>query len=400
MKNENPAPLEGIRVVEMGRVLAAPFCAMMLGDMGADVIKVEMPPGGDDTRNWGPYNYRGMSYYIVSANRNKRSISLDLKQEEGAEALRRLLATADVFLHNTLPGAIERLGFGYSEVSASNPKLVYCMITGWGLRGPQRDRPAVDMMAQAGSGLMLLAGPPGGEPSRAGVPVADLSAAMYAAYAILAALRQRDLTGRGQLVDTSLIEAAVSTLHHLATQYFITGESPPRVGNAHPSIVPYDTFRTTDGWVALAVINEAAWSRFCQGLGLDSLVADPRFDSRSARADNRGELTEIVGRRLKEMPTQEVLAVLDASSVPCEEVKDVRGVFESENVKALGLRVTFNHPEAGPISVVGTPYHLSQWPDTIRQPAPKLGEHSEEILKELGYDSAAIRRMRRSQAVR
>ncbi|MEX2236120.1 MAG: CoA transferase [Dehalococcoidia bacterium] len=378
-----PAPLEGIRVVEMGRVMAAPFCAQMLGDLGADVIKVEMPPGGDESRSYGPHNFGGISYYFASLNRNKRSITLDLKQEEDKQTLRRLLERSDVFIHNSLPRAIEGLGFAYEQVKGLNERLIYCSISGYGAKGPDKNTPSLDMIAQAASGVMSITGPGDGPPFRAGVPIADLTAGMFAAYAILGALRQRDQTGLGQEVHTSLLEASASLLTYLASQYFITGNNPQRLGNAHPSIVPYDTYPTSDGWVAVAVVNQGIWQRFCQKLGLLELQSDERFATVAARGANREELTPILVEKFQQMSTLELVAAMKEVSVPCEAVRTLEMVFNDENSKAIGLKAEFEHPEAGPMAAINTPYHLSAYPDTIRRPPPKLGEHTEEILAEL-----------------
>jgi glutaryl-CoA transferase len=379
------APLEGVRVVEMGRVLAAPFCAQMLGDMGADVIKLEMPPGGDESRSYGPHNFGGLSYYFVSLNRNKRSLTLNLKDESAKEVLRRLLARSDVFIHNSLPRAINGLGFSYGQVKELNERLVYCSISGYGAKGPDKDTPALDMIAQAASGVMSLTGPPDGPPYRAGVPIADLTAGMFAAFAIMVALRQRDVTGKGQEVHTSLLEASASLLTYLASQYFITGQDPQRLGNAHPSIVPYDTYPTSDGWVAIAVVNQATWSRFCQRLGLGEIEADERFATVAARTSHRPELTEILTTRLKAMSTTELVTAMKEAAVPCEAVRTLDMVFSDANSRTIGLRAEFEHPESGRMSAVNTPFHLAGWPETIRRPPPHLGEHNGEILRELGF---------------
>jgi crotonobetainyl-CoA:carnitine CoA-transferase CaiB-like acyl-CoA transferase len=377
------APLEGIKVVEMGRVMAAPFCAQMLGDMGADVIKVEMPPRGDESRSYGPHNFGGLSYYFVSLNRNKRSLTLDLKDQKDKEVMRKLLGRSDVFIHNSLPRAISGLGFAYEQVKQLNERLIYCSISGYGAKGPDKDTPALDMIAQAASGVMSITGPPDGSPFRAGVPIADLTAGMFAAFAIMGALRQRDATGKGQEVHTSLLEASSSLLTYLASQYFVTGKSPQRLGNAHPSIVPYDAYPTSDGWVTIAVVNQGIWQRFCEKLGLGEIEHDERFATVESRAANREALTELLVDRFRDMSTVELVTAMKEASVPCEAVRTLDMVFNDANSKAIGLTATFEHPEAGPMSAVNTPFHLSQWLQTIRRPPPKLGEHNDEILGEL-----------------
>ena len=378
------APLEGIKVVEMGRVMAAPFCAQMLGDMGADVIKVEMPPGGDESRSYGPHNFGGLSYYFVSLNRNKRSLTLNLKDDGDKEVLRKLLAHSDVFIHNSLPRAISGLGFAYEQVKDLNERLIYCSISGYGAKGPDKDTPALDMIAQAASGVMSITGPPDGSPFRAGVPIADLTAGMFAAFAIMGALRQRDATGKGQEVHTSLLEASSSLLTYLASQYFVTGKDPQRLGNAHPSIVPYDAYPTSDGWVTIAVVNQGIWQRFCEKLELGDLEHDERFATVESRGANREALTELLIDKFRDMSTVELVTAMKEASVPCEAVRTLDMVFNDDNSKAIGLRAEFEHPEAGSMSAVNTPFHLSGWPQTIRRPPPKLGEHNDEIRKELG----------------
>ncbi|MPZ23872.1 MAG: CoA transferase [Dehalococcoidia bacterium] len=395
----NPAPLDGLRVVEMGRVMAAPFCGQMLGDMGADVIKVEMPPGGDESRSYGPHNFGGVGYYFASLNRNKRGLSLNLKEDGAKEILRRLLRDADVFIHNSLPRAVDGLGFSYEHARDINPRLVYCSINGYGARGPNKNTPALDMIAQAGSGLMSVTGPPEGPPFRSGAPVADLTAGMYSAYAILGALRQRDLTGRGQQVDTSLLEAATSLMTYMASHHFITGDNPRRMGNAHPSIVPYDTYPTADGWVAIAVVNAGTWRRFCGALGLGHLVGDERFAAIPDRAGNRAALDDVLVERFATMTSKDLVLALRGADVPCEAVRTLDQVFADDNSVAIGLRADFEHPKAGPMSAVNTPYHLADWPDTIQKPPPALGEHNAEILRDLGYSVDEIASFRTSGAI-
>lgn len=391
--------LSGIRVVELGRVLAAPFCGQLLGDAGADVVKIEIPEGGDEARTYGPPFIEGQSYYFLSLNRNKRSVTLNLKHEAARELMRSLLVTADVFLHNSLPGPIERLGLGYELVRRLNPQLIYCAISGFGQVGPDRDRPALDMMAQAESGIMSLTGAPSGAPIRAGVPIADLSTGLAAAYGIALALLQRQQTGHGQMVDASLLETSVALLSYQAVRYFVTGELPSRLGNAHPSIVPYDTYRCADGWVSLAVVNDATWQRFCAALDLPALSRDPRFASNADRVQNRDALDEVLQSHIAVQPSVEVRRRLRENGVPNAEVRDVGAVFSSDQVQALGLRQTVTHPRTGAIDLVASPVHLSDSPAAMRYPPPELGEHTEAILRELGLTQDAIGRLQSEGAI-
>ena len=387
-------PLEGIRVLELGRVLAAPFCAQMLGDLGADVVKVEMPNVGDESRAYGPPFVDGQSFYFLSLNRNKESITLNLKDERGKDILRRLIGRSDVFVHNSVPGPMERLGFGYEEVRRINPRIIYCAISGFGQVGPDRDKPSLDMMAQALSGIMYLTGEPDGAPMRAGAAISDISAGMFAAYAIVAALYHRDRTGEGQMVDTSLLESSVSLLTYQASRYFVTDQNPTRLGNAHPSIVPYDCYRTADGWVTTAIMNQPMWERFCQALDLEQLACDPRFVANADRVQNRDALNDILYERMGAMPTAEVIARLEGAGVPCAEVRDLPGVFSDPQVQHLGLRQTMSHPVTGDIDVVAPPFHLSASPTTLRKPPPRLGEHNDKVLGELGLRPHEIETMR------
>jgi formyl-CoA transferase len=392
-------PLAGIRVAEMSQIIAAPYCGQMLGDMGAEVIKVEVPDGGDVSRSYGPYKLGDLSYYFCAFNRNKQSLTLNLRHADAAEALRELLRQSDVFLHNSLAASIERLGFSYHDVKALNSRLVYCAISGYGHVGPDKDRAALDMAAQAAAGVMYLTGEPEGRPMRAGVPIADLVAGMFAAFAILAALRQRELTGEGQLVDTSLLESSAALTTYLASQYLATGQNPPRLGNAHPSIVPYDAYKCADGWVVIAGANQSIWERFCKALGLETLIDDPRFLTGADRSANRAELNMVISRRFAEARAAEIVDLLRPVGVPADVVRDFETLFSDPQAKAVGL-VQELASASGPIPVLAPPYHLSATGDDFaRQPPPRLGEHTDAWLARLGFDQQRIEKMRSEGAI-
>jgi len=391
--------LEGIRVLELGRVLAAPFCGQMLGDLGAEVVKVEVPGSGDESRAYGPPFVEGESFYFFSLNRNKESITLDLKDERAKDVLRRLIERSDVFLHNSLPGPMERLGFSYEDVRKVNPRIIYCAISSFGQSGPDRDKPSLDMMAQALSGIMFLAGEPEGAPMRSVAPVSDISAGMFAAYAIVAALLHRERTGEGQMVDTSLIESSVALLTYQASRFFVTGENPARLGNAHPSIVPYDSYRTSDGWLTIAVMNQPQWERFCLALELGDLPEDPRFLDNASRVIHRDELQELVKKRFASLTTAEAVRRLSEKGVPCAEVRDLAAVFADPQVRHLGLRRRMHHPVTGNIDVVAPPFHLSATPPALQKPPPRLGEHTEKWLREVGLSDEEIGRLRGEGAI-
>jgi crotonobetainyl-CoA:carnitine CoA-transferase CaiB-like acyl-CoA transferase len=394
-----PSALSGIRVIELGRVLAAPFCGQLLGDAGADVIKIEIPGEGDESRSYGPPFIDGQSYYFLSLNRNKRSLTLNLKHASASELLHSLLATADVFLHNSLPGPIERLGFDYDTVQRINPRIVYCAISGFGQVGPERDRPALDMMAQAESGIMSLTGEPSGAPMRAGVPIADLATGMLAAYGISLALLQRQQTGHGQMVDTSLLEASLSLVSYQAVRYLLTGEAPRRLGNAHPSIVPYDTYQSADGWIAIAVVNDGIWERFCSALDLQALAQDPRFANNPARVRNRAELDKTIKPTLHGLTTAELVSRLRAANVPHAEVRDVAAALAGPQAEALQLLQPSSHPRTSTVQLMASPVHLSGSSAGERYAPPHLGEHTEEILRELDIGDEVIARLRAEGAI-
>jgi crotonobetainyl-CoA:carnitine CoA-transferase CaiB-like acyl-CoA transferase len=391
-------PLAGLRVVELSQIIAAPYCGQMLGDLGAEVIKVELPGSGDVSRSYGPHAFGDLSYYFCAFNRNKESVTLDLRKPAAAAAMQALLARADVFLHNSLAASIERLGLDYESVRALNPRLVYCAISGYGRAGPEKDTAALDLVAQAAAGVMYLTGEPSGPPQKAGVPVADLAAAMFAAYAILAALRQRDQTGLGQLVDTSLFESAAALTTYLGSQYLATGANPPRLGNAHPSIVPYDCYRCADGYVVVAGANQSIWERFCHALWLNGLLADPRFRSGADRATNRAALDAVITDRLADEQAAAIVRRLRVAGVPAEVVKDLGQLFGDPQAEALGL-VRRLQREDGEIPVIAPPYHLSASDELALRPPPRLGEHTEKWLRAIGLDAAAIARLREDGAI-
>jgi formyl-CoA transferase len=400
-------PLEGLRILDLTRALAGPYCTMMLGDLGADVIKVERPSRGDESRGWGPpfvgqpYGpYPGESAYFIAANRSKRSVTVNLKSPEGQEIVCRLASVSDVLVENFRTGVLDGMGLGYDDLHDLCPGLVYCSISGYGRTGPYAERPGYDFIIQAEGGMMGITGPEEGPPYRVGVPIVDITAGMFAASAILAALRARDLTGEGQLVDVSLLDTQVALLTNVGSNYLVGGAPSRRQGNAHPNIAPYQAFRARDRWFALAAANQRQWAALCDAVGRPDLRDDPRFATNEARVANRPALVEALDGAFAARDADEWLADLREAGLPCGPINDVPDVFAHPQAQARGLAQTVEHPTAGPIRLAGFPYKMSDTPAEVRRPPPLLGQHTDEVLTELlDYSAGEVAVLREGGAI-
>lgn len=394
--------LDGIRVLDLSRVLAGPWCGQNLGDLGADVIKVERPGTGDDTRTWGPpfladrdgRETTDAAYYLA-ANRNKRSIILDIASAEGQQAVRDLARHCDIVIENYKLGQLARYGLDYEGLRAVRPDIIYCSVTGFGQTGPMAPRPGYDFIIQAMGGLMSITGEaddrPGGGPQKVGVAVTDLMTGMYATQAILAALFHRERTGEGQYVDMALLDSAVSMLANMNTNFLVSGTPPHRWGNAHPNVVPYQAFRCSDQWMILAVGNDDQFRRMCEIGGRAALADDARFVRNSDRIRNREALIPLIAEMMAERTMNEWIAAFEKAGVPCGPINDLAQVFEMPQVRARGLRIEIEREDTGPIPLVGSPMRLSKTPVRYELPPPRLGEHTAEVLREVaGYDDARI----------
>jgi formyl-CoA transferase len=375
-------PLHGILVLDLSRVLAGPYCTMVLGDLGADVIKVESPEG-DETRHWGPPFAAGESAYYLCVNRNKRSIVIDFKTEDGQEILHSLIQKSDVLVENFLPGTLARFALDYQSASAINPNLIYCSVTGFGQTGPLRDRPGYDFMIQAMGGLMSITGEPNGEPMKVGMAAADLFAGQNAVIAILAALQARTQTGKGQHLDISLFDSQVAMLANVASNYLISGDLPKRYGNAHANIVPYQSFRASDAWFVLAIGNDKQFEKLGQVIGNLELVSDARLVTNSDRVKHRDELIAILKPIFLERTANEWLSMLEAAGIPCGPINTLDKVFAEPQVEARDMLMFMKHSEIGDLRLVGSPLKFSETPAEYKLPPPRLGEHTKEVLKEL-----------------
>lgn len=392
-------PLAGIRVLDLTRVLAGPFCAMMLGDMGAEVIKLEEPGKGDDTRSWPPF-LGGEATYFMAVNRNKKSITLNMKAAAGQALLRRLVAKSDVLLENFRPGTMDRLGFGYAALARINPRLIYCSISGFGESGPEAGRAGYDLVVQAESGLMDITGFPDGPPVKVGTSIADLVAGMSAANGVALALLARSRTRRGQKVEISMLDAMAALLTYHAGIYFATGQRPTRRGNAHPSIAPYEIFTAADAYVALGVANNSLWERCCAALERPDLRQDPRYATEAKRVENRDTLIPLLNEIMRARTADEWLKRFEGVGVPAGRIKSVAEVCESEHLKARGMIASLLHPAAGQVTVMGVPIRLHATPGEVTLPPPRLGEHTDEVLRGLlGVKPAALAALRRDGVI-
>ncbi|MEO8897709.1 MAG: CoA transferase [Candidatus Dormibacter sp.] len=393
-------PLAGLRVLDLSRILSGPFATMILADLGAEVIKLENPVGGDDTREWAPPYQGDQSAYFLSINRNKRGIAVDLKDDAGREIAVRLADGADVLIENFRPGAAARLGLGYEELSGRNPRLVYASISGYGQTGPDAELPGYDAIAQALGGVVSVTGEPTGPPVRVGTPVADLGAAMWAAIGVLAALHARAASGRGDWIDISLLDGQIAWLTYVAGGYFATGDVPRRYGSAHPTIVPYQALRTADGYLMVAVGNDSLWRRFAPIIGLPDLAGDTRFATNPDRVVHRDELIPLIEAALTSRPSAEWATELSRAGIPAGAINTIDTALASPQVLARDMVLSVEHPTAGMLRMPGSPVKLAGHTATVRRPPPLLGEHTDEVLAELGYSAADVASLRERGVVR
>jgi crotonobetainyl-CoA:carnitine CoA-transferase CaiB-like acyl-CoA transferase len=392
-------PLAGIRVVEMAQIMAGPTCGQLLADMGADVIKLEKLPGGDDVRSYSHPSVNGESAAFMMMNRNKRGIAVNLKHADGLEVVKTLLQSADVVTENYRVGTLDKLGLGWSVLQALNPRLVYCAISGYGRSGPYADKGGFDLIAQGFSGLMSITGMPGGPPVKAGPPIADITAGILAALGTVAALNARQTTGRGQIVDTSLMEAAIVQTYWHSAIYLATGENPEPTGSAHILSAPYQAFPTADGWVNIGGANQSNWERIARAIGREDLIADPRFASNGERMKNLAALTPLIAERMKKRPSADWIREFEAAGMPVGPINRIGDMLADPQVAAREMVVDLDHPRAGRTKAIGLPIKFSETPGAVTRPSPLLGQHTREVLESLGYDPAAIDRLAASGAV-
>jgi crotonobetainyl-CoA:carnitine CoA-transferase CaiB-like acyl-CoA transferase len=390
------APLDGITVLDLTRVLSGPYCTMLLADMGARVIKIEQPGKGDDTRAWGPPFLEGESAYFLSINRNKESVTLDFKHPEGRRLLEHLISKSDVVVENFRPGTLAKLGLDYRTLAPRHPRLIYCSISGFGQTGPRANEAGYDAVMQGEGGLMSITGDPAGPGFRLGVAIADVTSGMFAAYGVALALFARERTGRGQEVDLAMLDTVAALLTYQAGNYFAGGKVPARLGNRHPSIVPYETFSASDGDFVLAVGNDDQWRRFCAVAGLPE---DPRFATNRQRVTNYDAVRPFIADRLRTQPRQHWIDRLNAAGVPCGSVRNLQELFADPQIQARQMVTEIDHATIGALRVLGVPVKLSDTPGAVRTPPPRLGEHTDAVLHDFGFSDDAIADLRRQEVI-
>ena len=398
--NSDPL-LDGVRVLDLTRILAGPYCTMLLGDLGADIIKVEVPGRGDDTRQWGPpFTTGGESAYFLAANRNKRSLTLNLKSERGRSILGELIQQADILIENFRVGTLEKWDLSYEQLKNLRPDLIYCTITGYGYTGPYRDRPGYDFIIQALGGFMSVTGPEDGEPFRAGIAVADLSSGIYACNAVLAALYARERTGKGQRIDISLLDCQVAMMSYVASNYLVSGEPPQRFGNAHPNLVPYQVFEAQDGYFAFAAGNDLQWANFCRAVGREVWETDPLFATNPARLTNRTKLVGLLNELFSTRSVADWIELCEGAGLPVGPINTMEAALSDPQVLARGMVMEVSHPTEGSVPLLRSPLNIPTAPSEVRYPPPTLGQHTDEILSELlNYDSEGIQALRESEVV-
>jgi formyl-CoA transferase len=401
MDKPSAALLKDIFVLDLTRVLAGPYCTMMLGDLGADVVKIEVPGRGDDTRAWGPpFTENGQSAYFLSTNRNKRSLTLNLKDPQGIEVLKALIAKADVLVENFKAGTLEEWGLDWETLETLRPGLIYCTITGYGYSGPYKDRPGYDFMVQALGGLMSVTGPADGEPTRAGVAIADLATGMFACNAILAALFARERTGEGQRIDLALLDSQVALMSYVASNYLVSGELPSRYGNGHPNIVPYQSFKAKDKYFAFAAGNDGQWTKFAQGVGKAEWITDERCATNQARVANRNYVVGMLAELFATRSADEWMGLCDEIGIPSAPIQNIADVMAHPQVQARGIQTEARGADGSVVPQVASPMNIPSAPTTIRYAPPLLGEHSAAVLAEfLGYDAEQTATLKKAGVV-
>ncbi|SIS01492.1 formyl-CoA transferase/CoA:oxalate CoA-transferase [Peribacillus simplex] len=391
--------LDGIKVLDLSRTLAGPYSSMLLGDMGADIIKVEQPGTGDESRRFTPPSWNGESCYYLSSNRNKRSITIDLKTDEGREIIYKLAKESDVLIENFRTGALDKLGLGYEQIKEINPRLIYCSISGFGRTGPEKNRAGYDLLLQGYGGLMSITGEQGRTPVKAGMSIVDLTTGMFAAYGILTALIARDKTERGQFIDVSLLDGQISLLNHMATGYFATDNPAGRMGSAHPTLVPYQAFSSKDKDVILAVANNGLWEKCCHAMGWGDLLEDSRFLTNEDRVSNRSILVPMISERLSMLESKEIFERLDDVGVPCGPIHTIDQVVNHPHVKAREMILEVEHPIVNNLKMPGFPVKLSETPASLKKYPPLLGEHTDEILVELEFSAEQIEELKSKRVI-